>query len=74
MQLNREDASQIYERITDLQIPFMAGSSVPLMWRDPWCEFDPSIVLTRCECFADAQITVFFLSSSGCICTNTLRK
>jgi hypothetical protein len=30
-----DDAAQIYERISSLQIPFMAGSSVPLMWRDP---------------------------------------
>jgi hypothetical protein len=33
-----DDAIHIYDRITSLQIPFMAGSSVPLMWRDPWYE------------------------------------
>ena len=35
---NWYDAKWIYDRARKLNIPFMAGSSVPLFWRDPWLE------------------------------------
>lgn len=37
---NWSDAKWMYERARALEIPFMAGSSVPLMWRDPWLEHE----------------------------------
>jgi hypothetical protein len=36
--LYRTDAEWMYNRAQDLGIPFMAGSSVPLFWRNPWLE------------------------------------
>ena len=35
---NWYDAKWMYDRTRKLNIPFMAGSSVPLFWRDPWLE------------------------------------
>ena len=35
---NWYDAKWMYDRAQKLNIPFMAGSSVPLFWRDPWLE------------------------------------
>ena len=35
---NWRDAKWMYERARNLNIPFMAGSSVPLFWRNPWLE------------------------------------
>ena len=35
---NWQDAKWIYDRAAELKIPLMAGSSIPLGWRDPWLE------------------------------------
>ncbi|HIB91682.1 TPA: hypothetical protein EYN09_03545 [Candidatus Poribacteria bacterium] len=35
---NWYDAKWMYDRAQKLNIPFMAGSSVPLFWRNPWLE------------------------------------
>jgi hypothetical protein len=37
---NWAEAKWMYDRARQLDIPFMAGSSVPLAWRDPWLEHE----------------------------------
>lgn len=38
---NWHDAKWMYDRAKTLGAPFMAGSSQPLAWRDPWLEHEP---------------------------------
>ena len=33
------NAKWMYDRARDLGLPFMAGSSIPLAWRNPWLEY-----------------------------------
>ena len=37
---NWRDSKWMYDRAQQLRVPFMAGSSVPLRWRDPWLEHE----------------------------------
>lgn len=37
---NWADATWMYERAKALNVPFMAGSSVPTAWRSPWLEHE----------------------------------
>ena len=38
---NWQDAKWMIDRTAALGVPFMAGSSLPLVWRNPWLEHDP---------------------------------
>lgn len=35
-----QDSKWMYDRTRQLQVPFLAGSSIPLFWRDPWLEHE----------------------------------
>jgi hypothetical protein len=37
---NWRDSKGMYDRAQQLGVPFMAGSSIPLGWRDPWLEHE----------------------------------
>ncbi len=37
---NWRDSKWMYDRAQQLGVPFMAGSSIPLGWRDPWLEHE----------------------------------
>jgi hypothetical protein len=37
---NWHDIKWMYDRAKELGAPFMAGSSIPLCWRDPWLEHE----------------------------------
>ena len=37
---NWRDSKWMYDRAEQLGVPFMAGSSIPLGWRDPWLEHE----------------------------------
>ncbi len=37
---NWQDIKWMYERVKKLGVPFMAGSSLPLCWRNPWLEHE----------------------------------
>lgn len=35
-----QDSKWMYDRTQQLRVPFLAGSSIPLFWRDPWLEHE----------------------------------
>lgn len=44
---NWPDARWIYDRARELNVPLMAGSSLPTCWRKPWLEYEPGTTLSE---------------------------
>jgi hypothetical protein len=42
---NWADAKWIYDRARALEVPFLAGSTLPTCWRNPWLEYDLETLL-----------------------------
>ncbi len=51
------DARRMYDRVREMKIPFMAGSTLPLTWRRPALEFPRGIELEEllCVSFSDLE-------------------
>ena len=68
-----DDAALVYGRMAELTIPFMAGSSVPLMWRNPWYEpavgtaLDTALVLNYGDLEAYGCTLVYSASLILCV-------
>ena len=56
---NWHDAKWMFERATELDVPFMAGSSLPLVWRKPWLEHDRDTVITEAAAIGFSGLDIY---------------
>ena len=56
---NWHDAKWMYDRAKALGAPFMAGSSLPTCWRDPWLEHEKETPLAEALAVGYAGIDVY---------------
>ncbi|MFA6110702.1 MAG: hypothetical protein WDA75_18230 [Candidatus Latescibacterota bacterium] len=54
-----EDAKWICDRAHQLGIPLMAGSSIPLFWRDPWLEHEVDSPITEALVISYGEIEAY---------------
>jgi hypothetical protein len=50
------DARRMYDRVREMKIPFMAGSTLPLTWRRPALEFPRGIELEELLCISFSDL------------------
>ena len=56
---NWHDAKWMCDRAKELQAPFMAGSSVPVTWRNPWLEHDKGTPLEEAVAIGFSGLDIY---------------
>jgi hypothetical protein len=56
---NWRDAKWMYDRAKALGAPFMAGSSLPVVWRDPWLEHELETPITEAVAIGFSGLDIY---------------
>jgi len=56
---NWHDAKWMYDRAAQLDAPFMAGSSLPFFWRNPWLEHERETPITQAVAIGYSGLDIY---------------